>query len=201
MKRLVLAALFVLVFAMVACGDDEEVAPTPPPTSAPGTQPSPTPGPSTELVTPSPGSTARTEFKASPVQQVGSGVVTDVRVGAHPESGGFDRIVFEFKAGSAGGWVEYVNKQDVLSCGPGEVVPLQGQAALKVHFDPAGQHEDFVPTNAPRQLSGPGNSILESKSICDFEAVLEWAMGTSGVKPFSVTVLDNPKRVVIDVKW
>jgi hypothetical protein len=132
---------------------------------------------------------------------VGSGVVTDVRVGAHPESGGFDRIVFEFKAGSAGGWVEYVNKQDVLSCGPGEVVPLQGQAALKVHFDGAGQHEDFVPTNAPRQLSGPGNSILESKSICDFEAVLEWAMGTSGVKPFSVTVLDNPKRVVIDVKW
>jgi hypothetical protein len=200
-KFVILAALLALTLAATACGDDEEVVPTPPPTSAPGTTPSPTAGPNTERVTPSPGSTARTTFQASPAQQVGAGVVTDVRVGAHPENGGFDRIVFEFKAGSAGGWVEYVNKQDVLSCGPGEVVPLLGQAALKVHFDPAGQHEDFVPTNAPRQLSGPGNSILESKSICDFEAVLEWAIGTSGVKPFSVTVIDNPKRVVIDVKW
>lgn len=198
-----IAVLLVLGLALLAaaCGDDEEVVATPPPTSAPGTQPSPTRGPSTELVTPSPGSTARTEFKANPAQQAGSGVVTDVRVGAHPENGGFDRIVFEFKAGSAGGWVEYANKTDVKSCGPGEVVALQGQAALKVHFDSAGQHEDFVPTNAPRQLSGPGNSILESKSICDFEAVLEWAIGTSGVKPFSVTVVDSPKRVVIDVKW
>jgi hypothetical protein len=199
-SRLLVPLLGCLVLAL-ACGDSEDVVATPPPTSSSGSQPSPTPGGSTERVTPSPGSTARQEFAASPSPLTGAGVVTDVRVGAHPEAGGFDRIVFEFKAGSAGGWVEYVNKQDVLSCGPGEVVPLQGQAALKVHFDPAGQHEDFVPTNAPRQLTGPGNSILESKNICDFEAVLEWAMGTSGVKPFSVTVLDNPKRVVIDVKW
>jgi hypothetical protein len=132
---------------------------------------------------------------------VGSGVVVDVRAGAHPEGGGFDRIVFEFKGGSSDGWVEYVSKSNVLSCGPGDVVPLQGQAALLVHFSSAGQHEDYVPTGAPVQFTGPGNSILEAKRICDFEAVLEWAIGTSGVKPFSVTVLDNPKRLVVDVRW
>jgi hypothetical protein len=147
-----------------------------------------------------PGSTARVEFAAKPAPQAGSGVVVDVRTEAHPEAGGFDRIVFEFKAGSAGGWVEYVDKAQVISCGPGEVVPLQGQAALKVHFDSAGQHEDYVPTSGPRQLTGPGNSILEAKAICDFEAVLEWGIGTSDVKPFTVRVEENPTRVAIDVR-
>jgi hypothetical protein len=185
----VLLLLLSLGLTSLACGGDD---------TAPSASATPPPGPQ---ASPTPANTARIDFPASPAPQAGAGVVVDVRVGAHPEGGGLDRIVFEFKAGTSSGWVEYVDKSQVISCGPGDVVPLQGQAALKVHFNSAGQHEDYVPTNAPRQLQGPGNAILESKAICDFEAVLEWGIGTSGIRPFTVTTLDNPKRLVIDVRW
>ncbi len=151
------------------------------------------------------GGTARVEFAASPDPPVaGSGIVVDVlgsngvRFGPSQTDQPFDSIVFEFKAGSTEGWVEDVDRADVVSCGPGDVVPLQGQAVLKVHFEGAGQHEDFVPTGAPRELKGSG-AILEAKLICDFEAVLEWAIGTSGVQNFTVETEDDPKRVVINV--
>jgi hypothetical protein len=142
------------------------------------------------------GGIGRVDFAPNPNPPVaGNGVVVDVYI-EHAERS--DAIVFEFKAGIAGGWVEYVDKQDVISCGPGEVVPLQGAAALKVHFDGAGQHEDYVPTGAPIALTGAG-SIIEAKRICDFEAVLEWGIGTSGVQNFSVSIEDNPRRVIVRV--
>ncbi len=53
-----------------------------------------------------------------------------------------------------------------------------------------------LPSNT---VPGPGKSILEAESICDFEAVVEWAVGVDGEKPFTMTLLQGPNRVVIDV--
>ncbi|HLF71300.1 MAG TPA: hypothetical protein VI759_04040 [Dehalococcoidia bacterium] len=132
---------------------------------------------------------------------IGSGLLMDVRIAAHPEDGGFNRIVFEFKIGTPLGWAEYVDKDNIRSCGPGDLVPIAGTAYLMVHFDgAAGYDENYQPTGAPSELKGPGPSILEAKKICDFEATLVWAIGTSGERPYTVTLLDNPPRVVIDVK-
>jgi hypothetical protein len=178
--HLSMRALFVIValglaLLLAGCDDDDAAQPAPP------------------------GGITWVEFPPSPSPAVaGSGVVVDVRIEPGQAGGHPDAIVFEFKAGSAGGWVEYVDKADVISCGPGDVVPLRGEAALKVHFEGAGQHEDYVPTGAPGELTGSG-AILEAKRICDFEAVLEWAIGTSGVTNFTVTTADDPKRVVIRV--
>ncbi|HWC29318.1 MAG TPA: hypothetical protein VG845_04465 [Dehalococcoidia bacterium] len=152
--------------------------------------------------TPTPaGSTTRVDFTASPAPPAGAGIIRDVRIGAHPENGGFDRLVFEFEVGTSSGWVGYVDEDEIRSCGPGELVPLQGEAALKVHLDSAAQHEDGQTTAAPRQLPGTGNSVREAVLICDFEAVVEWGVGASGIKPFTVTTLSDPPRLVIDIRW
>ena len=113
--------------------------------------------------------------------------------------GGYDRIVFEFAAGRPAGRVEYVTS--AAQCGSGQTVDPQGSATLFVHFQATNAHNDQGQLTIPgTTIAGPGTSILQSISICDFEAVVQWAVGTNGRKPFVVSLLDNPSRVVVDVK-
>jgi hypothetical protein len=127
------------------------------------------------------------------------GVLRDVRVGAHPEQGGWDRIVFEFADVLPPGEVKYV--PSVVQCGSGNPVRLPGSAILQVSFTGADAHNEAgQPTVSRRQISGPGNVILESQQICDFEAEVAWAIGLKAQQRFKVTLLQNPTRVVVDVK-
>ncbi|MFN8555849.1 MAG: hypothetical protein U0531_00340 [Dehalococcoidia bacterium] len=72
---------------------------------------------------------------------------------------------------------------------------------LAVQFSPADAHDAAGrQTIARAALTGPGSTILEARQICDFEAVIEWAVGVKGVQRFKVTRLSNPERVVIDIK-
>ena len=110
------------------------------------------------------------------------------------------RIVFEFEDVRPSGRVEYVT--GASSCGSGNPVTLPGQAILAVHFDNTNAHnEQGQLTIDATEVNGPGNVILRSVSTCDFEAVVNWAIGTTGVKNYKVSLLENPTRVVIDVKW
>jgi hypothetical protein len=156
--------------------------------------------PDDEPGTPIPsGSTDSFVFPASPDPAGAPALLVDVRVGAHPEDGGFDRIVFEFEDGQRpSGIVGY--KDDVAQCGSGMPVDPAGSHTLAVHFDFTNAHTGAGELSIPSTtVSGPGNSILESESTCDFEAVVEWAVGIDGEKPFTVTLLDSPNRVVVDV--
>ena len=86
-------------------------------------------------------------------------------------------------------------------CGSGQPVNPQGGATLFVHFQNTNAHNDQGQSTIPAvKVTGPGTSILQSISICDFEAVVQWVVGTNGMKPFVVSLLDNPSRVVVDVK-
>ena len=162
----------------------------PPATSVPDTNPA-TP--------PAAGSTNSFAFPASPDSAAKPALLVDVRVGAHPENGGFDRIVFEFANGQRpSGLVSY--KTNLIQCGTGFPVDPPGSHTLAVHFDFTNAHTDSGALSIPSTtVSGPGNSILNSESTCDFEAVVEWAIGVDGEQPFTVTLLKNPNRVVIDV--
>ena len=127
-------------------------------------------------------------------------VLTDVRIGGHPEAGGWDRIVFEFEDALPKGTVAYEPK--AMNCGSGAPVTLQGSASLVVRFTPAQAHDQIGGlTIRSKELIGPGNVILEAKLTCDFEAEVTWAIGVARFSNFRVTVLDHPARVVIDVKW
>jgi hypothetical protein len=204
MKRLLHPALLLLtlVFAL-ACSDDEPTE-TPPPIStlppATGTAvaSTPTPGRVDGTVDPSNiGGTDPVIIPADPLQSIA--VLIDVRVGAHPEDGGWDRIVFEFQSGLPASMVSY--DSNVIQCGSGIPVSLPGAATLVVQFEPAQAHNDAGnATIRSNDISGPGNAILRSRQICDFEAVVEWAIGLRDVQPFKVTKLTNPTRLVVDIK-
>ncbi|HEU0075979.1 MAG TPA: hypothetical protein VFS30_18440 [Dehalococcoidia bacterium] len=209
MKRIVLLiALTLSAMLAVSCDDDEPSAPTvtpsggsgaPTSTVPPNAEPG-TPLPDDEPGTPVPdGSTDSFVIPASPDPAAAPALLVDVRVGAHTEDGGFDRIVFEFEDGQRpSGIVGY--KDETAQCGSGMPVDPAGSHILAVHFDFTNAHTEAGELSIPSTtVSGPGNSILESEGTCDFEAVVEWAVGVDGEQPFTVTLLEAPNRVVIDV--
>jgi hypothetical protein len=191
-----------LVLSLACNGDDGDG----PPATAPPTTPQATATQSPAgSPTPLPGSTAPFSFPSDPNPAPGAATLVDVRVGAHPEDGGFDRIVFEFDGVRPAGNVEYVSS--AAQCGSGFPVDPQGSHTLLVRLDATNAHDEQgqVTHSLPQvdglfTVSGPGNSIVESKQTCDFEAVVEWAVGTDGRQPFVVTLLQNPPRVVVDVR-
>jgi hypothetical protein len=153
-----------------------------------------------------PGSTDAFDMKPLPDPAQGIYVLNDVRVGAHPESGGWDRIVFEFEpvdgfpGGHPGGIVEYVD--EALQCGSGEPVDVEGEAILRVKLDATQAHDDNGNLTIDAiEIEGPGNSIIEAVSFCDFEGIVEWAIGVPAEQNFKVVFLQEPARIVIDIKW
>ena len=125
-------------------------------------------------------------------------LLTDVRTGRH---NGFDRVVFEFRAGQLPGYhIEYIDKP-VRSCGSGDVVPLAGDAWLQIRFEPANAHTDEgKPTLPFREFSPKLPTVVELKSTCDFEAQVEWVAGVSSPNKYRVLELKNPTRLVVDIK-
>jgi hypothetical protein len=125
-------------------------------------------------------------------------VLTDVRIGAHPDEG-FDRIVFEF-SGNLPDSTRIRYEASAVQCGSGMTEPVAGAGTLIVHMTDARAHDEMGQVTVPDlDLPGTGTAILEAVSICDFEGVVNWAVGTPNQRPFRVTVLNNPSRIVIDV--
>jgi hypothetical protein len=72
---------------------------------------------------------------------------------------------------------------------------------LQVRISQAAAHNSAGnATIASFDMKGPANTILEGKQTCDFEGVVTWALGLKGKQNFKVTTLQNPTRLVIDIK-
>jgi hypothetical protein len=182
----------VLLLTLVAlllggCGDKDDEAPAPPTTTATTTTAPVLEGAS---VAPVAWKTASTE----------TALLTDVRAGGHP---GYDRVVFEFRNGVPGYDVEYV-EPPVRADGSGDVVAVAGGAVLLVRMEPA-LDADLSQESAPPSYTGPTRfspdttAVVELVRIGGFEAVLTWAIGVDGERPFRVTRLQDPARLVIDI--
>jgi hypothetical protein len=65
--------------------------------------------------------------------------------------------------------------------------------------DTAAHTEEGEPTLDFTELEGTDEAITEAVQICDFEAIVEWAIGTPTERPFRVTTLSNPNRIVVDI--
>jgi hypothetical protein len=219
MLKLTLALPLCLALSLLACSSSDDADPTPTPQAPTATRPasaatppaaaSPAASP-TSIGTNAPpvdgtvaprnaGDGGPVTIKATPGPASKIGVLDDVRVGAHPEEGGWDRIVFEFSDILPPGEVKYV--QSATQCGSGETEKLAGTAVLQVGFTGTQAHTDAgQSTLTSRQITGPGNVILESHQICDFEGHVTWALGLKSQQRFKVTLLQDPSRVVIDIK-
>jgi hypothetical protein len=112
----------------------------------------------------------------------------------------FDRVVFEFKDGEVPGYrIEYVPS---VTDTAGTVHKLFGKAFLRVDMNPAWAHsnETGAPSLSEREKRVNLSTIIEFKQVEDFEGVVSYALGLSRKKPFRVTEMSNPARLVIDLK-
>jgi len=144
------------------------------------------------------GALTDTVVVASAIEE--TALLTDVR-SARGE--GYDRVVFEFANGVPGYEVGYVERP-IVRDGSGDEVEVQGAAVLRVRMEPA-LDADLTQESAPRTYTGPNRFspdtavVVELVGTGGFEAVLAWAAGIQGERPFRVTTLSDPPRVVIDI--
>jgi hypothetical protein len=118
-----------------------------------------------------------------------------IRAGHHP---GFDRIVYEFEGGlPSSSRVRYVDK--LISDGSGRRVRIAGRAVLKVRFGGAQAHDAQGETVLKRKAFALPN-IMTTVRAGDFEAVVTYGIGLAKRTDFQVFRLQDPARVVIDVR-
>lgn len=213
------AGTLALALSAMACSsNDDDTTPTTAgsPTSAgTATTPSSTPPSGTTTTpggtgTPPPaegtidplnaGQTADWPVKANPDPATETATLVEVRVGVHPEEGGWERVVFEFDGEQLpAAMVGYVT--DPASCGSGQAIEIEGEMVLGVLFQGTQAHDEAgqVTVNV-LQFDGPGNTIIEGVQGCDFEGYVDWFLGLKGEQNFKVTTLQDPTRLVVDIK-
>ncbi len=118
-----------------------------------------------------------------------------IRAAHHP---GFDRVVFQFAGGlPISHRVEYV---DVLrGDGSGLPIPVAGRAVLSASLSGAQAHNSQGPTVQARKAFALPN-IMTTVRAGDFEAVTTYGIGLAKRTPFTVSMLHDPSRVVIDIR-
>lgn len=224
MRRILFASAGLVLLALpllAACGDDsddatpttgatttltattETVAPsqtgTAEATATGSAQPSST-APSDGTVDPlGNGQQTPWDVKSDPDPDSEVAVLNDVRMGVHPELGGWERIVFEFQGDTRpAATIQYVDSAS--QCGSGEDTPIEGAAILEVSITGADAHDTDGAATVPTTIDGPGSVIHGGTQTCDFEAHVTWDFGLDAKHNFKVTTLADPVRIVIDVK-
>jgi hypothetical protein len=136
-------------------------------------------------------------FAAAPAGAQSAPTLVAVRAGRHA---GFDRVVFEFRGDvPATRRIRYVDQ--LTEDASGEPVSLAGGANLEVVFDGANAHDDRGrPTVSPRHFSPGFTALKEVARTGDFEAVVSYGLGVDQQRPFTVSTLSGPSRLVIDIQ-
>jgi hypothetical protein len=126
-----------------------------------------------------------------------------MRVGRHDC---FERFVFQMAgAGEMPGWS--VGYQDPMTAdGSGEPVDLRGAADLAVTVgvwtvsDFEGRPEEWPPFEGPDDIVTTGYVALrEARNLYAFEGVTQIGLGLDRQRPFRVSWLEDPARLVVDV--
>lgn len=132
-------------------------------------------------------------------------LLQDVSVEEATDQEATDRLVFEFGAdtGDLSYEVEYT---DTLVDTAGTAVEVEGDAMLAVRMTPAST-VDLTGAEAAPTYTGPdrfspdtASAVTELALAEDFEAAMTWAVGVDQQRPFRVQVMENPLRLVVDVR-
>lgn len=126
-----------------------------------------------------------------PAGAAGQTTLTNIRAGEHP---GFDRLVFDFYGPVPAYFVEYVPKSE-LAGASGIPISIAGNYFLRVRFT-----DTVVSRGVPFAGTPPFDQIRQYKYVESFEAVTVYGIGVRERQPFRVFALNNPSRVVFDIR-
>jgi hypothetical protein len=127
--------------------------------------------------------------------------VQKIRVGRHQA---FDRVVFEFSGSMPNYRVEYLNSRFYEDEGGRHRIRIAGKAFMQVALSviPGDEEQlklrdqkDFIPKG---RLKLP--SVWEVDEATWFEGYYDFLLGIGARKPFRVSELSDPLRLVIDFK-
>ncbi len=178
---------------------------TPSPTRPPSAEPSDAPGPTAPPPSPTP-ALCRPAFPANTLRDTGSpsGLQLGMRSASAALQHDYDRVVFNLGGdGGEPGWrVEYV--KDPRSDGSGDPVAVDGDATLQVVIENIGTPGDTgVPYPGPgdRRFSPRDTEVVEEVVLdAVFEGYFTAFIGTTAELAFRVFKLDDPARLVVDVR-
>jgi hypothetical protein len=136
---------------------------------------------------------------AARLQQVDApATLIAIRAASHPEeTPRYDRVVFEFHGRLPENIrVEYVPR--LIADGSGAVIPVRGNAILKLTVFPASAHSENGNATVPGRISYNLPVVTEIVRSCDFEAVVSYGIGLSHKTEFRFSTLTDPTRIVLD---
>ncbi|HYN68040.1 MAG TPA: hypothetical protein VES93_14225 [Ornithinibacter sp.] len=202
----ILAALSLM--ALAGCSDDGPPDPSPSP-SASSASPSPSPTAGSPSTSPTNSPTVRPSvpsgFSLDDVSSPGFpnlggdlGGIGVVRVGRHA---GYDRVVWQFPgSGRPTYQVRYVDEP--TADGSGDVVDVRGAAYLEVLITTVGIPAPGTPPPEDASASSIAGTVIEQAMPVygGFEGYGQSFVGVRDrQRPFKVTVLTSPTRLVVDV--
>lgn len=218
MRRVLPAAMFMIIFILVACSDSDRsktsgsTAVGSATTSSTTVHAAPTstgPGTTTAItrldeagqggIDPLVG--ASTATVSTPATNPPVALLTAVRAARHE---GYDRVVFEFRNVLPGYKVGYTARP-VRADPSGEQVAVAGGPVVGVRFELA-LDVDLNEASAPATYTGPNRftpgtpEVVELVRTGAFEGVLNWVVGLNDKVDFKVSTLQSPPRVVIDFR-
>lgn len=122
--------------------------------------------------------------------------VAGVRVGAHE---GFDRVVVELAgAGDPGWFVDYTSTpmQETV----GQPLQVAGNSFLNINVDgTVAPFELGKDNNVPVTMAGDTGNVIDAISAGTYEGRSQVVVGLRSELPYSVQVLKDPTRVVVDI--
>jgi hypothetical protein len=128
-----------------------------------------------------------------------SATLVDVRFASQ---NGFDRAVFELTDDLPGYTVRYVDRP--AECGSGHPVEVSGEHYLEISLSPAAAHElengERRPTIANTEMRVGTGLIREAVQTCDHHGGVTWVLGLAEEARFRVLDLEEPYRLVVDLR-
>lgn len=134
-------------------------------------------------------------------QEAGTTYIRAVRAGRHKT---FDRVVFEFTEAMPNYRLQYLSSPFYESEGGRNRIKIAGRAFVQVNLNliPTDEEQlrlreqkDFIPKGRLKQ-----RSVWELDEAGLFEGYYDFLLGISARKPFRVSELKNPLRLVIDFR-
>lgn len=134
----------------------------------------------------------KTQRPSEPVQLAVSGV----RVGNHE---GFDRVVIDLAGSGDPGWfVDYTPTP--MQSTTGRALPMSGNAFLSINLDGTVYPGELgIDDEITVEMSGPTGNVVDVVNGGMYEGRSQIVVGLRSEAPYSVEVLEDPKRLVIDI--